>query len=104
MVSFLYAPMLTFADGNIGGLGSLWKDVKSQWLAPLFLAVVAVMAVVFVKNRQWTALISFVGIAVVVAALMFGGASLFGTDGGEANKGLASIAVNAGNKVAAGGN
>jgi hypothetical protein len=76
------------------GLEELWSTVLSGWVAPLFIAGVAVFAIFFIKDRKWTQLISFVGIAAVVGVLIFAGPTLFG-DGGT----LQGVAENAANEI-----
>lgn len=96
-LSLLSSPQVT----NLvlaAGLSGLWDSIRTNWLAPIFLAAVAIFSVIFLKNRQWTALISFVGIAIVVAVLIFAGSSLFGD--GSGTKGLGSVAEKAGTQLA----
>lgn len=63
------------------GLSELWTTILQGWIGPIFLAAIAVFAIVFLKDRAWMKLISFVGIAAVVAVLIYAGPVLFG-DGG----------------------
>lgn len=63
------------------GLSELWNDVLKNWIGPVFIAAVAVFAIVFVKDRAWMKLIGFVGIAAIVGVLVFAGESLFGSGG-----------------------
>jgi len=76
------------------GLNELWNTVLSGWIGPLFIAAVAVFALFFIKDRSWTKLIGFVGIAAVVGVLIFAGPALFG-DGGA----LQSVAEDAATQV-----
>lgn len=64
------------------GLGDLWSTILEDWLTPIYLAAVAVFAIVFLKDRAWMKLISFVGIAAVVGVFVFFGDEIFG-DGGS---------------------
>jgi len=64
-----------------GGLNGLWDTVLGNWIQPIFLAMIAIFAIKFIKDRQWTALVTFIGIAAVVGVLVFGGESLFGSEG-----------------------
>lgn len=101
MVSFLYAQLMNvvfvLGDGT-SGLSGLWDSVLQNWLTPAFLAIVAVSAFFFIKNRQWTALISFVGIAIIVGALVLAGGTLFGNKGKTA--GFTKMGEAAGTKLA----
>lgn len=63
------------------GLSGFTTTVIDNWLGPVFILGIAAFAIMFIKNRQWTQLISFVGIAAVVGVLIFAGASFFGKDG-----------------------
>lgn len=63
------------------GLARLWGTVRDNWIAPLFIAMVAVFALFFIKDRAWMKLIGFVGIAAVVGVLVFAGDALFGRNG-----------------------
>lgn len=67
------------------GLADLWDNVLSNWIGPLFLAAVAVFALVFIKDRAWMKLIGFVGIAAIVGLLVWGGDALFGESGSLKN-------------------
>lgn len=66
---------------NVVGLDTLSNTIIQQWIGPLVLAGIAVFAIIFLKDRAWMKLISFVGIAAVVALLVYGGPLLFGSDG-----------------------
>lgn len=63
------------------GLTELWNSIQANWIAPLYIAAIAVFAIIFLKDRQWMKLIGFVGIAAVVGVLVFAGPALFGKDG-----------------------
>ena len=77
---------------NAVALSSLYNTVIQQWVGPLVLAGIAVFAVIFLKDRAWMKLVSFVGIAAVVALLVYGGPILFGSGGTLTNtaKGIAT--------------
>lgn len=64
------------------GLGTLQNDLISNWIGPAFFIVVAGFAIKFIISRQFRELASFLGIAAVVALLVFGGDFLFGKDSG----------------------
>lgn len=76
------------------GLSELWTTILQGWVGPIFLAAIAIFAIVFLKDRAWMKLISFVGIAAVVAVLIYAGPVLFG-DGGT----FQSVAENAATQV-----
>lgn len=77
------------------GIGGLWTDVLKNWVTPLYVAAVAIFAIVFLKDRAWMKLIGFVGIAAVVGVLVFAGSDLFGSK----DKGLTKVAKNAAGKI-----
>lgn len=95
MSSFLFSvvsPILLEATG--GGLRGLYDELVSNWLGPIFLIVMAIVAIYFVKNRQFRELAAFIGICVIVALLIFFGDKLFGT-----GKGSGGTLTNAANKI-----
>lgn len=73
------------------GLTELWNNVLRSWITPLYVAFVAAIALLFLKDRAWMKLIGFVGIAAVVGVLVFAGGDLFGGK----DKGLTKVGVNA---------
>lgn len=66
--------------GN-AGLGSLQKSLVSNWIGPAFFIIVAGFAIKFIISRQFRELAGFLGIAAVVALLVFNANGLFGTNG-----------------------
>jgi uncharacterized MAPEG superfamily protein len=64
-----------------GGISGLTQDIVQNWIGPLFLAAVAVFAIIFIKDRSWMKLIGFVGIAAVVGMLIYSSDTLFSKDG-----------------------
>ncbi len=62
------------------GLQTIWKDVRNNWIAPVFFCMVAVGAFMFIKQQAITKLILFLVVAAVVGVLIFGGEALFGED------------------------
>lgn len=63
------------------GISGLWDTIKTNWVAPLFFAAIAIFALMFIKDKAWTKLLSFAGIAAVVGVLIFAGEGLFGNSG-----------------------
>lgn len=63
---------------HAAGISGLWDTILTNWITPIYLAAVAVFAIIFLKDRAWMKLIGFVGIAAVVGVLVFAGKSLFG--------------------------
>lgn len=63
------------------GLGELQTTLVSNWIGPAFFIIVAGFAIKFIISRQFRELASFLGIAAVVALLVFNAGGLFGTNG-----------------------
>lgn len=80
---------------HAAGIDGLWTTILNDWITPIYLAAVAVFAIIFLKDRAWMKLIGFVGIAAVVGVLVFAGKALFG---GE-NKGLTKVAGDAAKQI-----
>lgn len=78
-----------------GGINDLWTNILANWITPIYLAAVAVFAIMFLKDRAWMKLIGFVGIAAVVGVLIFAGRALFGS----ADSGLTGVAKDAATQV-----
>lgn len=69
-----------YAAGG-GGLNSLWDTIKSDWLGPIYFAAIACFALVFIKDRAWMKLLTFIGVAAIVGVLIFMGEDFFGNNG-----------------------
>lgn len=63
------------------GLGNLQQTLVSNWIGPAFFIVVAGFAIKFIISRQFRELAGFLGIAAVVALLVFNADGLFGSGG-----------------------
>ncbi len=63
------------------GLSGLWTTLMDNYIQWIYLAAVAIFAIIFLKDRAWMKLLSFVGIAAIVGVLVFGGTALFGKNG-----------------------
>lgn len=64
------------------GLQGLWNKLMTGYVQWIFIGAVAIFSLVFIKDRKWMQLLSFVGIAAIVGVLIFGGEALFGKDKG----------------------
>lgn len=71
--------MITFVQ--LAGISAIKKWLVDGYIGPAFLIVIAGVALTLMLNRQFRALIGFVGFCVVIALLIFGGDKLFGEDG-----------------------
>lgn len=70
----------TMLLGN-AGIGGLKEILIANWIGPAFFLVVAGLAIKFIISRQFRELAGFLGIAAIVALLIFGGEGLFGETG-----------------------
>lgn len=73
------------------GLQGLWENIKSNYLGPIFLAAIAIFAIVFIKDRAWMKLASFIGIAAIVSLFIYNSDGIFG-QGGSANNAAQDVA------------
>lgn len=71
------APLL-LADG---GLNGLMNSFKTNWIQPVFIVVVAAIAIPMVIQKQLRALAVFALVATIVALFVFKGEALFGSSG-----------------------
>lgn len=62
-------------------LGNLVDTAISDWIGPLFVAAIAVVAVVLLWQRKLAGFITFAAIAVIAALFIFFGGDLFGKNG-----------------------
>lgn len=66
---------------NANGLSKITKDLLDNWIAPVFIVVVAAVALTFLFKREFRNLATFLIIAAVVGAMIFFGDMLFGKNG-----------------------
>lgn len=81
------------------GLGTLANNIIFNWIGPIFLVGVAAFAIVFIRDRAWMKLATFVGIAAIVGILIFAGSYFFGANGtltGAARDTAKDISANGG--------
>lgn len=72
---------MLLASATNAGLGTLQKTLVSNWIGPAFFIIVAGIAIKFIVSRQFRELAGFLGIATIVALLIFNAGGLFGTKG-----------------------
>lgn len=77
----MYTDLVINVLGAGGGLSELSNTLIDNWIAPAYLAGIALMSIIFIKDRAWMKLISFLGIAALVAIPIFFGDELFGGEG-----------------------
>lgn len=73
---------LFFAEG----LMKLYEEFVSDWLGPIYLITVAIFSIVFLKDRKFRELFSFIAIATIVAILIFFTKYFFSGDNGQGGK------------------
>lgn len=69
----------------LAGLNGLVDTFIDNWIGPLFILAIAGFSLLFLKNREFTKLATFIVIAVVVGLLIFFGPAFFGRDGNLTN-------------------
>lgn len=62
-------------------LGNLVDTAISDWIGPLLVGIIAVVAVILLWKRQFAGFITFAGMAVLAALFVFFGGDLFGESG-----------------------
>lgn len=65
-----------------GGLSSAWDTIVNDWLGPILIAIITVVAITLLIRKQIAGFITFALVAVVAAVLVFNADSLFGKDKG----------------------
>lgn len=56
---------------DIATLQDVWTSVVSNWIGPLVFIIMGVLSLKFLLNRQWSQFISFLGIGVMVAVVIY---------------------------------
>lgn len=64
-----------------GGLKKLQDTIINDWIGPVFILAVAAFGLMFIKDRSWRSILTFVAIAAIVGVLIFAGADFFASDG-----------------------
>jgi hypothetical protein len=77
---FLLGAGAVTSDGN-KGLNGIINGLVGNWIGPAYIILIAIVAVRFVKDRQFRELAAFGGIAAIVGLFLFFGNALFGTRG-----------------------
>lgn len=70
-----------FINMHAAGLDQLWQKILIEWVTPIFFALIAFFAFTFFKDRKWSKVIGFVGIALVIGILVFNAQDFFGQNG-----------------------
>lgn len=77
------------------GLDGTFDWLRSDWVAPVFLAIVIIFAVILLVQRSFKSLLTFAALAAVAGLLIFGAEGLFGSKDatltGVANKAAGTV-------------
>lgn len=71
-ISFLLTPL---------ALGNLVNSAISDWIGPVLVGIIAVVAIILLWKRQFAGFLTFAAMAVLAALFVFFGGNLFGKDG-----------------------
>lgn len=62
-------------------LGDLVNSAISDWIGPVLVGIIAVVAIVLLWKRQFAGFLTFAAMAVLAALFVFFGGDLFGKNG-----------------------
>lgn len=65
---------------DIATLQDVWTSVVNNWIGPLVFIIMGALSLKFLLNRQWSQFISFIGIGVMVAVVIYIAPKMFGQD------------------------
>lgn len=65
-----------------GGLSGAWDTIVNDWLGPIIIAIITVVAITLLIKKQIAGFITFALVAVVASVLVFNADSIFGKDKG----------------------
>lgn len=65
---------------DIATLQDVWTSISTQWIGPLVFIIMGALSLKFLLNRQWSQFISFLGIGVMVAVIIYIAPTMFGQD------------------------
>lgn len=65
---------------DIATLQDVWTSISTQWIGPLVFIIMGALSLKFLLNRQWSQFISFLGIGVIVAVIIYIAPTMFGQD------------------------
>lgn len=65
---------------DIATLQDVWNSVVNNWIGPLVFIIMGALSLKFLLNRQWSQFISFLGIGVMVAVVIYIAPTMFGQD------------------------
>lgn len=76
------------------GLEGLSKTLVDQWIGPIYIVIVAVVAITLLLKKEIRALVAFLVVAIICGLLVYFGKDLFGSSGkltGAAKKAAGDI-------------
>lgn len=65
---------------DIATLQDVWASISTQWIGPLVFIIMGCLSLKFLLNRQWSQFVSFLGIGVMVAVVIYIAPKMFGQD------------------------
>ena len=65
---------------DLATLQDVWTSIVNKWIGPLVFIIIGALSLKFLLNRQWSQFISFLGIGVMVAVIIYIAPSMFGQD------------------------
>lgn len=65
---------------DIATLQDVWTSISTQWIGPLVFIIMGALSLKFLLNRQWSQFVSFLGIGVIVAVIIYIAPTMFGQD------------------------
>lgn len=71
----------------LAGLTGVRDVLVNDWVGPGYVIAIGIVSLLFIKDRAWMKLFSFLGIAAVVAIPIFLGDQLFSESGGVVSSG-----------------
>lgn len=79
----------TLAVGNVPALGNLVNTAITDWIGPVLIGIIAIVAIILLWKRQFAGFLTFAVMAILAALFVFFGGDLFGKNGnltGQAKK------------------
>ncbi|WP_033507621.1 hypothetical protein [Bifidobacterium porcinum] len=65
---------------DLATLQDVWTSISTKWIGPLVFIIIGALSLKFLLNRQWSQFVSFLGIGVMVAVIIYIAPSMFGQD------------------------
>lgn len=65
---------------DIATMQDVWTSIVNKWIGPLVFIIIGALSLKFLLNRQWSQFISFLGIGIMVAVIIYIAPNMFGQD------------------------